>query len=433
MKTDQTYLNLLEGIRQFSIIDTHEHLPGHENRRDQNGDLFTEFLNQYFNRDLVSAGCAEEVITRVKNKEGSVMDRWLKLEPYWEVSRHTGYGRALEHAAKDIYGVSGITRDTIEELYKRFEDGKQPGHFEYVLKEKSRIRISLLDGDQDCDRNLFRPVFRTEQFLFPEDDQDLINAVKEVGGTRAHSFSDWLDACDAAVDKAIKNGAVAYKIGMAYSRSLAIAQPRYQEAEDCFLGFKDALHHPDWLKRPLQRTRAFEDYMLHHVLKRLTRHDIPVQIHTGLQEGSGNEIRNSDPLLLSPTFLQYKDLDFVLMHIGYPWHIQLAALAKTFPNVYLDMCWAHIISPNASVAALDEWLDAVPFNKICAFGGDYGFVDGVYGHQILARENVARALTNKVNLGIFDEDKALHIARRLFIDNPHHIFRLGQHGVSLID
>ena len=74
-------------------------------------------------------------------------------------------------------------------------------------------------------------------------------------------------------------------------------------------------------------------------------------------------------------------------------------LAKNFPNVHLDMCWAHIVSPNASVLALQEWIDTVPLNKISAFGGDYLFVDGVYGHQHLARADVVRALAAKVEEG----------------------------------
>ena len=48
------------------------------------------------------------------------------------------------------------------------------------------------------------------------------------------------------------------------------------------------------------------------------------------------------------------------------------------------MCWAHMISPTASINALIEYLDSVPTNKNSAFGGDYRFVDGVYGHQYLA-------------------------------------------------
>jgi len=88
------------------------------------------------------------------------------------------------------------------------------------------------------------------------------------------------------------------------------------------------------------------------------------------------------------------------------------------------MCWAHIVAPSASVNSLIEWIDTVPLNKISAFGGDYLFIDGVYGHQYLARVNVAKALSVKVLEGLFDIDKAKEIARMLFHDNPLKIFKL---------
>ncbi len=88
------------------------------------------------------------------------------------------------------------------------------------------------------------------------------------------------------------------------------------------------------------------------------------------------------------------------------------------------MAWGHIISPVASVNALVEWLDAVPANKISAFGGDYCFVDVVYGHQLLARQNVAQALAIKVDAGVFDLSRAKEIATWLFVDNPSRIFNL---------
>jgi len=95
-----------------------------------------------------------------------------------------------------------------------------------------------------------------------------------------------------------------------------------------------------------------------------------------------------------------------------------------FPNVIIDMAWAHIISPEACVRGLVEWLDAVPANKICAFGGDYLFPDGVVGHAALARQNVARALAAKVDRGVFDLDRAKEIAGWVFVDNPKRVFRL---------
>ena len=88
------------------------------------------------------------------------------------------------------------------------------------------------------------------------------------------------------------------------------------------------------------------------------------------------------------------------------------------------MCWAHVVSPNASVNALLEWFDTVPLNKISAFGGDYEHVDGVYGHLKLAQQNVAEALSIKVDQGLFDVDKAKEISGMLFYNNPKKIFRI---------
>ena len=66
----------------------------------------------------------------------------------------------------------------------------------------------------------------------------------------------------------------------------------------------------------------------------------------------------------------------------------------------------------------------LPANKISAFGGDYGFVDGVYGHQLLARQNVAASLAAKVAGGSMDLDRAKQIAQWMFIDNPTRLFGL---------
>ena len=127
---------------------------------------------------------------------------------------------------------------------------------------------------------------------------------------------------------------------------------------------------------------------------------------------------------MSNLFLEYPDVDFDIFHIGYPYQHVLSALAKNFPNVYIDMCWAHIISPAACVNALIEWIDSVPYNKITAFGGDYLLVDAVYGHQYLARINVSKSLAHKVEEGIFSTDEAKNIAKSLFYDNPKRIFKL---------
>ena len=88
------------------------------------------------------------------------------------------------------------------------------------------------------------------------------------------------------------------------------------------------------------------------------------------------------------------------------------------------MCWAHAISPSASMSALYEWLDLLPLNKVNAYGGDFSFIDAVYGHLELARRNVAHVLAAKVRNGDFDANHAQMAARMLFYLNPKRVFQL---------
>jgi len=164
--------------------------------------------------------------------------------------------------------------------------------------------------------------------------------------------------------------------------------------------------------------------MMHALLRLMDQRGLTMQVHSGIQEGNGNVIADSNPVNLTNCFLEYENVIFDIFHMGYPYTQELSNLAKNFRNVNIDMCWGHIISPEAARRALNEWLDAVPANKIIAFGGDYCFVDGVYGHQRLARDNVALVLASKVADGTFDLERAQQIAQWLFVDNPIRILNL---------
>ena len=86
------------------------------------------------------------------------------------------------------------------------------------------------------------------------------------------------------------------------------------------------------------------------------------------------------------------------------------------------MCWAHIVSPVASRRTLSEWLELFSYTKISGFGGDYMLADGVYGHQYMARKNIAEVLSGKVEDGLFNVQEACRIGRALLYDNPARIF-----------
>lgn len=420
---------IFDYVKDLRIIDTHEHLPCSESAREKDTDVLKEYLTHYFNRALISAGLAIDDYEKVINNKLPLLERWELIEAYWEMARHTGYGRALDISAKALYGVKEISRATIEELNQAFMKSLEPGHFKRVLKQKSRIVVSLLDSlleeKLECDHSFFRCVHRVDPFIYPRTGID-IREVEKTSGIRICSFRNWLEACEAMFEKALRSGVVALKSAMAYCRSLKYERARKDDAEEGFnqifknkhLGTIDPACHV------FSVGEDFQNYMMHFVLGLANKRNLTFQFHTGIQEGSGNIIRNSDPSLMTNLFLEYPDVDFDIFHIGYPYQQVLSVLAKNFPNVYIDMCFAHIISPTASIDALAEWIDAVPVNKISAFGGDYCFVDGVYGHQYLARVNVSKSLARKVEEGVFDIAEAKKISEMLFYNNPLRIFKL---------
>jgi len=410
-------------VEGLEVIDTHEHLFAFEKDRDMHTDVLKEYLLHYFNRDLVSAGLPPADLEKVMNPDLPLMDRWDLVEPFWQDARNTGYGRALDLTAKGLYDIDGVNRSTIEALNEAFLQSLKPGHYQKVLKDKCKIRTSLLTCCGESDQTFFRNMYFTDNLIFPQT-KGFVQSLERESGVSIRSMQDWLDACDAAIEKSLERGAVGLKSGLAYRRAIRYERVTWNNAEQGFLNIYRNENFPDWMPQTFTIGKDFQDYVMHHILRFADKRGLPFQFHTGIQEGNGNVISNSDPALLCNLFLEYPDVRFDVFHIGYPYQNVLAALGKMFPNVFVDMCWAHIISPTASVNALSEWLDAMPANKISAFGGDYRMVDTVYGHLQMAKANVSKSLARKVKEGVFDVDRAKQVAKMLFFDNPMRIFKL---------
>ena len=424
------YDEIFDYVAQLKIVDTHEHLPDHADKRPKPTDVLKEYLTHYFDKDLISAGMMPDLLAQVMDNSKPLMDRWLLAEPYWHLAENTGYGRALNVTAKGLYGIDKISRDTIEALDSAFQKTlTDPDWYRKVLRDKSGIAISILDGWVDyalepwCS-GLFAPVWRVDGLVMLDGFGGTIARYEKRNQAKVRNFTDYLDLIDEDIALSAKLGYVGYKLGLAYNRSLHFERSSFAAAEKAFSDLIGKMHAPIWNQQNLDIPKDLQDFCLHRVLRAIEKTGRPLQVHTGLQEGNGNLWANSDPMLLSNLFLQYPDLKFDLFHIGYPNWQSVAALAKNLPNVYIDMCWAHIISPETCVAAIMEYTDSVPSNKVSAFGGDYCMVDTVYGHQLMARQNVSRALANKVDRSVFDVETACQLARRMLVENPANLFQL---------
>ena len=420
----EAYRDILDYVNSLEIIDTHEHLPGREEYIDKNTDILKEYLIHYFSVDLKSSGLSQDDFAAVTDASKPLPERWKLVEKYWEYARNTGYGRAIDHTVQGLYGIDRLDGDTLEKANELFLKARGENPYRRVLKEKCKIRTSLVDnGDLESDRTYFTPVYQISSLI-------VIHSIRQVqelsrqSGIAITCFDDWLDMAEALVMKAIGKGVTVFKIGLAYERPIKFNKVDYAQAEAAFNKIFNHFHQPEWVVEELTVSRLFQDYMLHYLLRIIDKHGLTVQFHTGILEGNGNVLENSNPTLLNNLFLTYSKMKFDLFHISYPYQREAIALCKMFPNVYLDMCWAHIISPNSSMEFLREYLDAAAVNKLSAFGGDYCMVDTVYGHQLMARQNVSRVLAEKVEDNIFSVDRACEIAKRIFYDNPVEIFSL---------
>jgi len=164
--------------------------------------------------------------------------------------------------------------------------------------------------------------------------------------------------------------------------------------------------------------------VIRHLIGLATDHGLPIQVHTGLQEGNANYLEHSKPTLLTNLFTEFPRARFDIFHAGYPFTGEVAVLAKTFPNVYADLCWVHAISPSVAARTLHEWLEIIPANKIFAVGGDSNYVEGAYGHCKIARRITSNVLAAKVERGDISEDEALWLAQGILRRNAAEVFAL---------
>lgn len=414
---------------QIPVIDTHSHVMPSSDLYDHNQDFLANLIQQYIQDDLKSAGMSRQEFDFIINPAINIKERFKILKPYWKLVFNTGYSRLARETLKMIYEEVELTENniiSIEEQYKR--NMRDNTFFDYVLKEKCNIKKVISDHshydgiDIPHDKNIFLPAYRLDYLILPDSTSAMRRIEKECGHT-LNTFDDMVDAIHIIMERAKKNGAICYKSGLAYNRSLYYEFPDYHDARRGFEELRRAkISLPDQMEYSLHPTKAFQDYMMHEILSIADKENAVYQFHTGIQVGQGNIISNSDPSLLNNIFVEYRNVKFDIFHGGYPYFYQLGALAKQFPNVYVDLCWMHTISPHDTRTALRSWLDTVPISKILGFGDDVHGIEAVAGQLGVARDNICRVLAEEIHDGLRNYDECSYVLRRILYDNPAELY-----------
>lgn len=427
-----TYKHLKAYIDQIKVINTHEHQQLIPEPEREKVNVFTLIKKSYLNADLISAGSPK--LDSGLIADGDYEKLWERYGRYLDFTRDTSYYRHLVDGFRILYGFNEIyfTKDNIKELsslvrrnYLNFDEWYDQAF------QKANFELMFIDPwwDQfktDSFYKHFAMAMRLDQYInsisersrLEKTDASTFNnpfyqAKKE--NYEIRTLEDYLAFADQWFQKFVAKKAVCAKTANAYERNIYYEDVPFKEAESLFARPSDKL-------TPGQKKRL-QDFMFHWCIQKCIEYDLPIQIHTGYLAGNRNTLEKGKPMKLNNIFLKYREAKFSLFHGGYPWYTEIGALAKSFPNVYIDIVWLPQISREASVAALHQWLDCTPYNKFF-WGGDCSIIEGSAGAVEYGRDVLAQVLAERVDAGRMSIELAKEIAVKILRKNAIRVFKL---------
>ena len=219
-----------------------------------------------------------------------------------------------------------------------------------------------------------------------------------------------------ALDDAIADGALAFKSVIAYRTGLDI-QPDVTET-DARLNFEATRNAPESGQKPLR------DFLLCHTLDVARERGLWMHIHAAV--GDPDIIyQRANPALLYPLLHseRFRANKVVLIHGGWPWVSEAAAMVAILPNVYLDVSEGTIFGmPNMRQRIL-EALEACPYTKIL-YGADGSLPEALWIVAKRFKLVLGRVLEDLVEEGFCSHKEAFEAARCILSQNANKIYSL---------
>jgi uncharacterized protein len=418
-----TNSELAQFIQAQAMVDTHEHLRSEKEFVQQGPDLLQRLFGSYLPADLIVAGASQgQVDTLLDGANPDIGGRYQAIAPYWQAVRHTGYGEAVQRLAHTLYGMNEIAAESLRAAAPRHADLCRPGERLRLLRDVANLdHVQIDDFERPCLLDPAGPDFffyDISWVKFARGEPDIPELAAETGIEVRDLNS--LQAVMESVFTQHAALAIAVKSQHAYNRTLSW-EPRSEQAAaaalDTYLRRPEAYSDTDRL--------CLGDWCLAKGIELAIEHDLPFKIHTGYYAGHSRMpvdfIRSGN---LCALLARYLDARIVLMHIAYPYSHELIALAKHYPNVYVDLCWAWSIDPLSTADFVRRFIHAVPSNKLFVFGGDTAWPTNSVAYAQQTRAWLTYALESEVREGWLTEPEALELAGRFMVHNQYACFRI---------
>jgi uncharacterized protein len=434
MKTNtKHYDKLREYLETVPLVDCHDHTIACEPKYT---DPISVVASGYFASDLQSASSNSDIAI-ILDPSLSVEERWPILEKAWKRTCHTGYAQVTKRVLKKFYNEDELTLDGLKRMQSKLANLEDEKTFDDILEEANiAARLEdVLKSDlvehvsriKEAIDGSFKLSPRGRLIISLPDYHNInchesVQLLAEPAGKMVTNLDEYLSVCREIFEGCKKFGAVAFKDQCAYTRSLEFGNPTRSEAEKVFNWFmsdpRRRASYPDGVK-PL------DDYLFHEFMRMARDMDLPVQIHTGHMAGIRNDIVKTNAIGLRSVIELHPDVRFDLFHANWPYSGELLFMGKNYPNVTIDFCWANIIDPIYCQNMFKQALSSVPHGKIHGYGSDFsGQADRAWAHASIARDNIAIALSDMVEIEYLDIDEAKQVGYDWLFGNANKFFRL---------
>lgn len=234
------------------------------------------------------------------------------------------------------------------------------------------------------------------------------------------SFAQMLDAYVATVENARVTGHIALKSIAAYRTGLQIAPATRADAEAIFAEVKETARSEGKVRLA---HKPLNDYLLLTALAIAEQQALPVQFHTGFGDND-LDMRLANPFHLRYLFEcgKYKNVQFVLLHAGYPYVRELGYLASIYPNVWMDV---GLAIPHVSSEIPAIWRQALgltPTSKILFSTDAYSIPEIFWLAARWGRWGLAQVLAELMEIGAFTEAEAIDAATQILHGNAAQLY-----------
>ena len=414
-------------ISESPLVDTHEHLKKEPEWVENGPDILQDLFGNYVPADLKTAGASPEALQNLTDGTRDIAGRFEAIRPAWEATQLTGYGEAVRLLATEFYEIDELTVASLEGAQDRLLRLREPGKRYDILKRTAGLdHLQTDDFCWPCVPDESGPDF----FLYDLSWAGFCNGSIDVPDLLTETGIEVTDLESprtgmAAVFHKYAGCAIAVKAQHAYNRTLTWEA---RSDDDAARALNATLSGSPTLENQL----CLGDWCWARGVELAIEHDLPFKIHTGYY--AGNDRMPVDRIKagnLCAILAAYPRARFVLMHIAYPYSHELIALAKHYPNVWVDLCWAWSIDPFSSADFVRRFIHAVPVNKLFGFGGDTGWPTSAAAYAIQMRRWFTRALQTEIDEGLLSEKHAIEAASRIMHENAYDCFDVSRTQIRI--